>query len=101
MAARGAWTPDKVRQRIQTSMLLNRLHDHILGTIEISATQLKSIEILLRKSLPDLSAIAHTGDIGVRKADELSDSELAAIAAGSGSGVIEAQELPQEPSNLH
>ena len=82
-------------------MLINRLHDHIVGAIEISATQLKAIEILLRKSLPDLSAVAHTGDIGVRRADELSDAELAVIATGGGVGAVEPTEQSPEPSEIH
>ena len=60
MAQRGAWTPQKVRDRIRVSMLVNRLTKHVLGKEEISATQLKAIEILLKKSLPDLSAVDMT-----------------------------------------
>lgn len=48
---------DKTRLKIQTSQLINRLNDHALGTVELSPTQVKSIEILLRKTLPDLSAV--------------------------------------------
>ena len=57
---------DEIRDKIQTSQLINRLQDHALATdeSELSASRLKAIEILLRKSLPDLSAIEHTGDGG-------------------------------------
>ena len=49
---------DDVRRKIQASQLLNVLQDHALtGDGELSPTRLKAIEILLRKSLPDLSAI--------------------------------------------
>lgn len=49
---------DDVRRKIQASQLLNVLQDHALtGEGDISVTRLKAIEILLRKSLPDLSAI--------------------------------------------
>lgn len=48
----------EVRSKIQTGMLLSRLHDNVLGKIEMSQGQIKSAEILLRKSLPDLSAVA-------------------------------------------
>lgn len=58
---------DDVRLKIQTSQLLNRLTDHALGrgkkAVELSPTQVRSIEILLKKALPDLSAVEHTGDI--------------------------------------
>lgn len=54
---------DNVRQRIKTSMLINRLQDHALGIIELSATQIKSIEILIRKVLPDLAAVDLSGNV--------------------------------------
>lgn len=52
-----------VRERIKTSMLMNRLTDHVLGKCELSQTQVRATEILLRKVLPDLAAIEHTGDV--------------------------------------
>lgn len=48
---------DEWRARIQTSMLINRLEDHILNKIRLEATQIKAIEILLRKVAPDLSHV--------------------------------------------
>jgi len=48
---------EEVRARIQTSQLVNRLTDHALGDTELSATQIKAIEILRRKSIPDVSAV--------------------------------------------
>lgn len=54
---------DDVRAKIQASQLVNRLTNHALGKIELSATQIKAIEILLRKSVPDLSSIEHTGEV--------------------------------------
>jgi hypothetical protein len=49
---------DDVRAKIQTSQLVNRLTDHALGTVELTQTQVRAIEILIRKTLPDLQAIA-------------------------------------------
>lgn len=46
-------------------MLINRLHDHALGKIELSVTQIKSIEILLRKTAPDLLAVEQTTQVQV------------------------------------
>lgn len=60
MAARlRAKHQDDVRTKIQTSQLINRLQNHALGTseIELTSSQLKAIEILLRKSIPDLSSV--------------------------------------------
>lgn len=45
------------RSKIQTSQLVNLLMQHANGTIELSQTRLKAIEILLRKSVPDLSSV--------------------------------------------
>lgn len=51
---------DRVRDKIQTSMLINRLVSHAVGQVSLEPTQVKAIEILLRKTLPDLSAIDAT-----------------------------------------
>lgn len=51
-----------VRDKIQTIQLLNRLENHALGDLELSTTQIKAIEILLRKAIPDLSAVQVDGD---------------------------------------
>ena len=53
---------DMVRDKIQATQLVNRLEDHALNGLELSPTQIKAIEILLKKSLPDLSAVELTGD---------------------------------------
>jgi hypothetical protein len=52
---------DDVRAKIQTSQLVNRLTDHALGKLELSPTQVRAIEVLMKKTLPDLSAIQLTG----------------------------------------
>ena len=69
MAARKAsliWHPDQVRQKIRASQLINRLHAHIFDGLELSPTQVRAIEILLRKCIPDLTSTTVTGDINVR-----------------------------------
>lgn len=53
---------DEVRAKIQASQLINRLQNHVLGDGKLTATQLKAAEILLRKSVPDLSRIEMLGD---------------------------------------
>lgn len=50
------------RKRIQTSQLLNRLQDNALGKLDLSPGAIKSIEILLKKTIPDLSAVQHSND---------------------------------------
>jgi hypothetical protein len=53
---------DDVRKKIQASQLINRLTDHALGDIELSNTQVRAIEILLKKTIPDISSIQIQGD---------------------------------------
>lgn len=52
---------DMVRDKIQASQLINRLTEHALGQIDLEPTQVKAIEILLKKSIPDLSAVSISG----------------------------------------
>jgi len=77
---------DNTRAKIQTSQIINRLTDHMLGTIELSATQIQAARILLDRTLPVLSAINHTGELTHNvNATDISDNELAAIIATTGS----------------
>jgi hypothetical protein len=48
---------DQVREKIKTSQLINRLQDHALSGKDLSVTQIKAIEVLIRKTLPDLSQV--------------------------------------------
>ena len=67
MAARKTKTQhdDRTREKIRTSQLLNRLHAYALSesdpqsgkTVKLDSGQVKAIEILLRKSMPDLSSV--------------------------------------------
>lgn len=49
---------DEWRAKIKTSMLINRLNDNALGELETEMTtgQIRSAEILLKKTLPDLTS---------------------------------------------
>jgi hypothetical protein len=54
---------DDVRKKIQASQLINVLQDHALnGESDISPSRMKAIELLLKKSLPDLSSVEISGD---------------------------------------
>jgi hypothetical protein len=56
---------DEIRSKIQASQLINVLTRCALGEgDEISPTRMKAIEILLRKSLPDLQSVEVTGEGG-------------------------------------
>ena len=55
---------EDTRKKIQASQLINRLTQHALGTLDMSATQIRAAEILLDRSLPKLAAIELTGKDG-------------------------------------
>lgn len=95
------WTPDVVRQRIQTAQLINRLQGCALGEIDMTPAQLKSAEILLRKALPDLQSIEHTGEVAVSDVRELSREILLNIAAGGSVGAAPADGCSGDPAELH
>lgn len=52
-----------MREKIRASQLVNRLQDHAFGKNEMTATQLKAAEVLLRKCVADLSAVQLTGHV--------------------------------------
>lgn len=68
MAARQPLTnkrqQDQTRAAIQTTQLIKRLQDFALGkkAVDIDAIRLRAIEVLLKKSLPDLSTVTMQGD---------------------------------------
>jgi hypothetical protein len=45
------------KEKIQASMIINRLNDHALGKNEMTATQIKAADILLKKRLPDMKQV--------------------------------------------
>lgn len=66
MAARKIHTTlrEEWKLRIKAAHLVTRLHDHALGEKEMSPTQIKAAEILLRKVAPDLARQEVTGEDG-------------------------------------
>ena len=51
-----------VRDKIQAIYLINRLQAHAMGEVEMTATQVRAAEALLRKALPDLASLQVDGD---------------------------------------
>jgi len=89
--------PDKVRQRIRTSQLVVRLTKHVLGKVEMSPTQVTAALGLLKKTLPDMSAIEHSGEIKQR---DISDAPLSADEwEKQYAGDLEATSRPPESVN--
>lgn len=85
------------RDRIKTSMLIDQLQMNIEGVLvhkatleprEMTAGQIKSAEILLRKTLPDLKMVEITGD-------ELSSLIIKRLMIdGTGNTATNAEEVP-------
>lgn len=44
------------REKIKVSQIMNRLVEHVNGRIQLSPTQVRCAEILLKKVVPDLSS---------------------------------------------
>ena len=44
---------ENTRTRIQTTMIVKRLEDHIPGKIEMTSSQVSAANILNKKTLPD------------------------------------------------
>ena len=81
---KGYTHPEKVRQRIRAAHLIRRLEQHADGEIELKPAQIKSIEILLNKSLPSLSATEVTNyQDNKREVHEYTDAELQEIIASN------------------
>ncbi len=56
-ARRHAYHDTQTRAKIRTSQLVNRLEACALGEIELPSDNLKAIEILLNKTLPNLASV--------------------------------------------
>ena len=57
---------ENTRKKIQASQLINRLTDHVLKDLELTATQVTAALGLLKKTLPDLSNVTLDGNIDSR-----------------------------------
>lgn len=63
MPRKKGWrTPDEIREKIQGSQIINRLSKHVMGEVEMTASQVNAAKTLLGKVIPDLKAVEHSGD---------------------------------------
>ncbi len=51
------------REKIKAANLTHRLVAHAKGEVELTNSQIKAIEILLKKVYPDLKSVEHKGEI--------------------------------------
>jgi hypothetical protein len=77
MAARKQlFHPDDVKAKIKTSQLINRLQDHANSKLPLlDASQVNAINILLKKVIPDLKAIEHSGALTLTHETALDELE--------------------------
>jgi hypothetical protein len=51
-----------IRDKINAALLIEKLQDCALNGLELTSQQMKAIEILLKKSVPDLQSVELTGN---------------------------------------
>jgi hypothetical protein len=56
----------RVREKIQASMLIRALHDCVDGRNKMTSVQVRAAEVLLRKVVPDLTAVEYSGETTVK-----------------------------------
>lgn len=52
----------EVRDKIQASVIIDRLQKHVNGKLEMTSSQVNAANSLLDRSVPKLSQIQHVGD---------------------------------------
>lgn len=74
---------DNTRAKIKTSQIVNRLTGHVLGSVEMSTSQVSAGLGLLRKTLPDLSQAELSGPQGgpIQTVDVTDEARARALAA--------------------
>ena len=66
MAARKMlFHPDEVKKKISASQIINRLNKQANDEIEMSDKAIQASNILLKKLVPDLKAVDHSGELNV------------------------------------
>jgi hypothetical protein len=87
------------RVKIQNSNILNALIEHAEGKREMSPTQVTAGLGLLRKALPDLTAVEHSGEVTTRHEDALEQLDRPAAgdsAEAQGQSTALRSELPED-----
>jgi hypothetical protein len=69
---------DETRAKIKSAQIINRLHGHVMGEVELSATQVSAALGLLRKTIPDLSQAEIKSETTVRYVARVPDKAATA-----------------------
>lgn len=64
-----------VREKIRATQLVNALEKHVLGRKKMAATQVTAALGLLKKCVPDLATMEHTGEVTHQHVARLPDVE--------------------------
>jgi hypothetical protein len=54
--------PEEWKDKIKATQIMNRLEKCLNGEVELTAQQIKAADIILKKIVPDLGRVEHTGD---------------------------------------
>jgi hypothetical protein len=86
-------------------MLVRRLQKHALSKTPImDDSQIKAAAILLKKVVPDLTSVEHTGEISHKHVSELTAGELIAELAqvrAAIAGAVEQGSGESQPAGVH
>ena len=70
---------DSIRQKIQANRLVEELTKFVDGKREMTSTQLRAVEILLNKSIPNLQSVTHDVEEASPLAQVLADIKDAGL----------------------
>ena len=59
---------ERIRERIQADRIIKKLESHVLDAEEMSSSQVTAALGLLKKRVPDLSAVEHSGEVETTRA---------------------------------
>lgn len=95
--------PQRARERIAGTKIIDRLVQHVMGEIELTQAQVSSARLLLSKVLPDMKSVEIDiqAQVNTVSYNRLTDEQLMAIAAqGFQSDAIDG-EVVQTPKKLN
>jgi hypothetical protein len=74
---------ERVRERIKTGMIVQRVQECALGKIEMTSTEFQAAKLLINKTIPDLPQVVHTDPLaGAKDISHSSPYHLLAIIEG-------------------
>jgi hypothetical protein len=74
---------EEMRQKIRGTLIIKALENHCINEAEMSSSQVSAALGLLRKIVPDLSAVSLAGEVRVRPIQEMTDQEIDTLLAAS------------------